>query len=234
MLKLPIVHLRFPNQYLMNASLLRFQEYHESPKFRHKVFNLEEFMDWYASEKGGTFTYFEDWVGCNFPGHILTLFEESYSLKEALVREAVEGALDQTSRDLPFYIIGTAKGIKVEALAHEIVHGLYFTHSEYASKVNKLCREHSAALAPFLKTFKWMGYHKEVYRDECNAYMTTGLPPKCSVPARQLPMKEFRDLFRNYFGFDVKKLDSPAWQAANLHTVHMKTPRTYGRKSKSL
>src|SRR5262245_26903475 len=57
----------FETQYELASTFLRFQEHYESPKFRKKIFSLEEFMDWYGQENKGKFSYFKDWAGFNIP-----------------------------------------------------------------------------------------------------------------------------------------------------------------------
>ena len=39
-----IYHIDFPTQHLMCSSLIRFEEHYESPKFKGKVFSLEELV----------------------------------------------------------------------------------------------------------------------------------------------------------------------------------------------
>ena len=48
--------LRFRTQYELAATFLRVQEHYESPKFHGRVFSLEQYMDWYAADRGN-FTY---------------------------------------------------------------------------------------------------------------------------------------------------------------------------------
>ncbi|HVY01919.1 MAG TPA: hypothetical protein VHA12_04110, partial [Candidatus Nanoarchaeia archaeon] len=74
-----IFHIQFSTRLLLTSTFLRFQEHYESPKFRGKIFSLEEYKKWYISNspKGketGKFTYYEDWSGFNIPGHVLEPF----------------------------------------------------------------------------------------------------------------------------------------------------------------
>jgi len=41
-----------PSQYILAATFMRFQEYHESPEFKGRIFTVEEYMDWYAKTYG--------------------------------------------------------------------------------------------------------------------------------------------------------------------------------------
>lgn len=72
--KVPIYLVRLPNRYKLASTFMRFQEYYESSKFRGRIFSSEEFMDWYAKQKGNS-TYFQDWgSGFNIPSCVLTPF----------------------------------------------------------------------------------------------------------------------------------------------------------------
>ena len=75
--KYPIYHVSFPNQYLLAATFLRFQEHYESPKFRGRIFDWEEFMDWYAEQKG-KFSYLQDWSGFNLPSPVFEPFRSGW------------------------------------------------------------------------------------------------------------------------------------------------------------
>lgn len=220
-MKLDIVHLQFPNAYLMNASLLRFQAYHEDPKLRHRLFSLEEFMDTYAAAKGGAFTYFEDWWGCNFPGDIPEKFQSTHSKKESWVYSTL------TSLSLKdYYVIATFEGAGKESLGHKIVHGLYHLNPAYAKAAQRLCRKHATALAPFRNHLTTLGYHRAVIADEINAYLTTNsLDVTCKIRKTSLPVKEFQNLFAKWFGFPPSRLKKEEWRNTHLHTVVMDPPK---------
>ena len=49
--------LMFENQFELCSTMLRFQEYYESPKFKNKIFTLEEYKKWY-SKGNKKFTYY--------------------------------------------------------------------------------------------------------------------------------------------------------------------------------
>jgi len=71
----------FPTQRDVTLTLLRFQEHYESPKFRGKIFSLEEFKRWYVANspngiKTGEFTYYTDWNGFNIPSYVLQPFRD--------------------------------------------------------------------------------------------------------------------------------------------------------------
>jgi hypothetical protein len=209
--KFPIYHLSFPNQYLLAATLLRFQEHYESPKFRGLIFGWEEFMDWYAAEKG-SFSYFEDWSGFNLPS---TVFEPFLAGSfDPLTRK--ESALLELVRELPrpFYFIGTVDS-ESEALVHEIVHGLYFVRSDYRQAVDDLLS--AADTRNLHRILAKIGYHPDVFNDEINAYLLTGLAGEMGRFATRRLQKALRRVFIEHFGFDV---GSPAGKRRLVASIH--------------
>jgi hypothetical protein len=211
--KFPIYHLSFPNQYLLTATLLRFQEHYESPKFRGRIFDWEEFMDWYAGEKG-SFSYFEDWSGFNLPSTVFGPFLagsfDPLTRKEASLLEAVRGL------PAPFYIIGTVSGCS-EALVHEIVHGLYFIQPEYRQAVDELLA--AAETRRLCQVLAKIGYHSDVFNDEINAYLLTGLTGEMSRFATRHLQKALHGVFIEHFGFDVRTGAGKRCLAAGIHRL---------------
>ena len=229
--KWAVYNLTFPTQYHMCSSLLRFQEYYESPRFRGKQFGLEQYMDWYASSRDGVFSYFDDWGGFNFPGYVLDHVNdfENYPLgvKEGLVFSSVRAH----SPDLrQCYVIGTVNGKDDGGLAHEMCHALYYLNPQYAKRVRKLIKARSSALSPL---YKWMketaGYHSSVHSDEVNAYCCTGYPDELyqregdTNTAGLSLHKAFCSLFEDEFGFPVDCIDDESWVRKRTHTIPMKT-----------
>jgi len=195
--KFPIYHLSFPDQYLLAATFLRFQEHYESPKFRGLIFGWEEFMDWYAEEKG-SFSYFEDWSGFNLPSTVFEPFLagsfDPLTRKEAALLEAVRGLPE------PFYVIATVSGCS-EALVHEIVHGLYFVRPDYRRAVSECLA--AVDTRRLHRVLAKIGYHQDVFDDEINAYLLTGRASQMNwFDARRL-QKALRRVFIEHFGFDV-------------------------------
>lgn len=235
MAKWPIYNLTFPSKYQMCSTMLRFQEHYESPRFRGKEFSLEEYMDWYAGlQPENRFTYFDDWGGFNVPGDVVLAMADyddfsPRTQKEQLVIDLfsdVEGA---------FYVIGTTEDEDFAALAHEMVHALYYLHSDYAKAADRLARKEKKNLT---KLFAWISdpakgsYHRSVHLDECNAYACTGYPAKVYEYKRKGEwhhtkhgdkMAEiFQELFEEHMGFPVEKLEDDKWVRRRIHTVPMK------------
>lgn len=167
--KLPIYYLRFSTQHLLCSTFLRFQEHYESPEFKGKIFTLEEFMDWYAKERG-LFSYYSDWAGFNVPSEVLLPFRDGYfdplTKKEARLLE-LTGRIEGR-----FYLIADEVSSK-SVINHEFVHGLFGLNPEYANEVSAAISQH--ATNRFRRKLEKIGYHKDVLDDEINAYVLTGL-----------------------------------------------------------
>jgi len=159
-----ISHVNFPTRKGLLSTFLRFQEYYESPKFRGKIFSLEEYIEWYKAEKGA-FTYYEDWDGCNIPSHVLQPFYEG---KFDPLSDKEKGFLELfRERGGIFYVLGTHGNANAEALKHEIAHGLYYTIPEYRQEVDAVLAK--VDLRKIKKDLLETGYCEEVLQDEAHA-----------------------------------------------------------------
>jgi hypothetical protein len=149
---LPIYHFHMPSQYWMTSTFLRFAESYESPKFKGKGFTLEEFQDWYAAERKDIFSYYEDWVGFNFPSYVVEDFTPSkfgvISRKEHWVLDNLKDATGT------YYVIASAA--KVPAIEHELVHAMFYIKPEYARQVESIVQEYK--FTAFRNALTKMGY----------------------------------------------------------------------------
>ncbi|MGV8162513.1 MAG: ABC transporter ATP-binding protein [Candidatus Nanoarchaeia archaeon] len=171
-----IYHMQFKTQYEQNSTLLRFQEYYESPKFKGKVFTLKEFKDWYIQStelgKKHGFNYYSYWQGFNFPSSNLKLFLKGkfdpLSKKEKEFLKIIKSINKKK-----FYIITTFGRAKILLDHHEIAHGLFYMDNYYKKQVRqimkKLTTKENQTLERYLS--KQMGYHKSVIEDEMQAYL---------------------------------------------------------------
>ena len=127
---LNLFHFHFDTAWDMNMTLIRIQEHYESPKFRNKVFTLEQYMDWYVEaeakkHKDGTvdFDYTSRVYGLNFPGKVVKSFINKFSdlrPREGWFLNTLKHILGpETFEEGNFYVIGTF-GKEAEALDHEI------------------------------------------------------------------------------------------------------------------
>jgi hypothetical protein len=200
--KFPIYLVEFPSQYLTNATLLRFEEHYESPKFHGKIFTWEEYMDWYA-EENDNFTYFSDWSGFNIPSWALLPFREGkfnpLTKKEAALLEMFQKV------DGDFYIIGAKKG-NSGTILHEMAHGLFYAYPNYRKDVEKYLS--SLNLKKMIKHLVREGYSERVAVDELNAYLLTGFDIlKGSEPKAKLKKihNQLQEIFQRHFGVYLKK-----------------------------
>jgi hypothetical protein len=159
----------FPNQYLITSTLLRFQEYYESPKFHGQYFTLEDFQDWYAKVHNNVFSYYTDWVGFNFPSRILDSFYtgqfEPLSEKEHVFLDLFE---PEWAKGLEDYYIISVIGKDQGVIDHEMAHALYSTSSMYKMLTNDIMEKYDTR--PVKKLLLESGYARHVIKDEIQAY----------------------------------------------------------------
>lgn len=184
---LNLFHFSFDTAWDMNMTLVRIQEFYESPKFRNKHFTLEQYMDWYAEteakkNKDGTvdFDYTSRVYGLNFPGKIVKSFIEKF---DAGIRPREQWFLDRLStqvdiEDDNYYVIGTfgTCSEEKETLDHEIRHGMYYLLPKYRREINKVLDKHWSKTKTYRKDVLRRGYGKSVLKDEMHAFALTGWP----------------------------------------------------------
>jgi hypothetical protein len=186
-------------QYDLAATFLRFQEHYESPRFRRRVFTLEQFMDWSVGERGD-FTYYRDWSGFNVPSWVLEPFRAGH-FDPLLDKERRLLDLFRGERD-PFYVIGVVgDGARVDraTLEHELAHGLYATCDAYRRDVRACLRgQDTRALERELRS---LGYCRQVVPDEVHAYILTEALPSQSERIRLAPVRRgLKRIFREHGG----------------------------------
>ena len=177
-----LIHLHFETQYGLASTLMRLQEFYESPYegIRGHVFTHETFMDRYAQENDGEFTYFEDWTGFNVPGHIVDAFFEQFTdlqQKEHKLRKFINEILEENDWNA-YYIIATCRGAadEEETVQHEIAHAMYYLFNTYKEEMDGhlTSMESEKALMKALKfQLKKSGYAENVHEDEMQAYFAT-------------------------------------------------------------
>lgn len=166
-----VIQLDYKTEELMSQAMLRFQEHYESPnpQFRGQIFTLGMYRKWY-SEKEGSFSYYQDWGGFNWPDYVLDPFLEG--LFDPLLPE--EEIVVNIVRHLPkpFYVIATSGQ---EAFDHELCHALYYVNPTYQRWVNKQLKDQTK-LKALRRWLKKVHYHESVFIDEENAYMAVDAP----------------------------------------------------------
>jgi len=197
--------LLFNTQKDVTSTFLRFQEHYESPKFRGKIFSLEEFKRWYiknspSGKEKGKFTYYTDWNGFNIPSNMLRPFYEGkfYPLSEK-ERRLLE--LFKNEQE-PYYIIGAHKATRNlnELLQHEVAHGLFYTDKNYRCEILEVLKMFDVKrIKEELRSTA--GYHEQVLDDEVHAYsISSGKKLKTSIPSKL--SSSLRKIHRTY----IKKL----------------------------
>ena len=209
----------FDSRYDLCMSFVRIQEFYESPKFRNKYFELEEYMDWWAKEYGnGSFDYPSRWSGFNIPGQVISKWinkvDQHEGLYRAKERQILNGILKLLDKDATFfgdeesinlfkttYVIGLHKENQIishEALNHEMSHAFYTLYLDYRKASNSLLakipkQKLMSAEAKLLK----MGYNSKVIKDELQAYFST-TENECEDWRYLWKRKEFVDNFQNF------------------------------------
>ena len=149
-------------------TFIRFQEYYESPEFKGKVFTVEEYAEWYVKAyKKESFTYYDDWSGCNVPSFV---FEDFRKGKLNPLSEREEKLLSLLPNDgETYYVIGAFNGGRKDVVEHEKCHALYYTNKDYQEEVNQTISKYDTEE---VKSYiRELGYHESVVLDEVHAYI---------------------------------------------------------------
>jgi hypothetical protein len=184
-----IIHIRFENRYEMTSTMVRMQEFYESPfpEINGKYFTLDNFMDVYVEHsKDNEFTYFTDWEGFNLPGKVVNKFLRMYifKLREKEVKLFREIPLSMLLGFRKFYLIATFND---DSLVHEIAHALYDLNLEYHDDMLTQIHLLSAKkLAWWYNKLEKQGYCKEVFNDEIQAYSI------------DKGVKKFKEIYNHY------------------------------------
>lgn len=206
-----IFFLDFKDSYKLSMHFLRYQEFYESPssRFRGKSFEILNFMEWYSKTYGkGVFTYPIDWAGFNIPGDIILKVDEcgidDFNQYDEVMSDVYSRCAKKLDKNYvegcwggKFYIIGAIG--KDFAMKHEIAHGFFYTEPAYKKEMTKLVK----ALKPsfrnkLYKVLEEIGYTPKVYVDECQAYLSTGLPDDFGITLKG-EQEPFVKLYNEYF-----------------------------------
>ena len=182
----------YDTQYDLCMSFVRMQEFYESPKFRNKYFTLEEFMDYWSIEQGnGSFDYPARWSGFNLPSKVIDKWVNLYAGsdnvmsirdRECEILETIDtlGWEEAVDEEPPskYYVIGVNEGkseeVRKNVIEHECAHALYYLCPAYKKECNGLIGEmEDARKDKALDKLSKMGYGKNVFKDEMQAYFST-------------------------------------------------------------
>lgn len=196
---------------------MRIQEYYESniPCIRNNYFSLEKFMDCYA-EEFGNFSYCEDWVGFNVPGHVVdkffSLFAHDLLVKEKKLKETI----DQSTTTSRYYVIGTVVDAK-SIISHEMAHALYYLCPTYKDDMMGLITNMSARRYKAIKrNLLDSGYTKEVIDDEIQAYLATSPKSELTKLFGKEVTPAIAEQFSNTFKTHCKRNNIKQHQRNNL------------------
>jgi hypothetical protein len=199
-----IILLIFETQFDITSTLLRFQEYYEGPFFRGKVFTLKEYKKWYiqSSPEGretGKFTYYTDWNGFNIPSYIFEPFKAGWFNPLSVKEKKILKILEKQNLEEPFYLIAVTKQSKNvgNVLNHELKHALFYTNETYRKGVVNLVSEYD--FSKLEEELGRMGYTKEVFLDEINAFITSDSYPLETVVPKGVKNKLIK-LYAKYGG----------------------------------
>jgi hypothetical protein len=186
--------------------MFRVQEYYESnkPNLKDKLFDTFQFLK-EMMDTDGKIDYFSFWNGFNIPGHIymdwLQLDGNKYTEYEWNMYQEIQNLVDM---EKPFYIIASVTD-DWKTDEHEIAHAMYYLNIKYRKEVNQLISEMSPHKKLYIfSTFFKMGYSKDVYDDELNAWFSTSKKKELEKDLEidggsyKKEIKAFRKLYQKY------------------------------------
>lgn len=193
--------LRFKTQYQLASTFLRIQEHYESPEFHGRIFTLEQYMDWYAAQRGN-FTYYQDWSGFNVPSTALQPFYDGKFDPLTEKEQRLLGLFKKLRGR--FYIIGIYDGGHRGSLTHELAHALFFIDEDYRDAVRGAMRGYDTSRLE--KQLADAGYARHVIPDEVQAYIVA---PSGKLGAASRPLQPLRRKLRALFRQHAKRLSVP-------------------------
>lgn len=167
-LKDNVYQIDFKTREELLKTFIRFQEYYESPEFKHKVFTVDEYAKWYVKAfKKESFSYYTDWSGCNVPSYV---FHDFRTDKMLPLSERETALLELLPKDGDFYVIGSFAGGRPDVIEHELCHGLFHSNEDYKNDVLSEISRHD--VSEVRKHIEKLGYHPDVVSDEIHAYIS--------------------------------------------------------------
>ena len=186
---------------------LRYQEFYESDSdsFRGKGFKWKDYINFYKEKtKKDYFSYHEDFAGYNVPCDSI----ESCMAKipDLNVYDMIMFSVVDTIKSMVgsdnYYLIGIdqSNGDDPSLIYHEVAHGLWFSNQSYKSKMLKLINNLKPEIkSNMIKKLKGYGYGDNVYNDEIQAYLATGLASDMKwIRGIKESMVPFQESFSKY------------------------------------
>src|SRR5690606_16630086 len=105
---------------------------------------------------------------------------------------------EKMSDGKPFYIIGSSGNNTT--MKHEVAHGLYYTNQSFRGEMDNLIESvDQESRNAFFKALKDMRYCKEVFKDEMQAYLSTGLMEEFRGIVSDSNRRKFVAVFKKYY-----------------------------------
>jgi hypothetical protein len=165
---------------LSQIELFEFYE-SDSDTFRGQGFKWKDYIDYYkAKTKKDYFSYHEDWAGYNIP--CTSLESCIQKIPDLNIYDMIMFSVVDTIRKIvgsdDFYLIGIdqSNGEDPSLIFHEMAHGLWFSSPRYKREMSSLIENmNSNVRENMINKIKEAGYGDNVYEDELQAYLSTGV-----------------------------------------------------------
>lgn len=192
---------------LRSRVFLRYQEFYESDSdtFRGKGFKWKDYIDFYKEKtKKDYFSYHEDFAGYNVPCDTLEACMTKIpdlNIYDMIMFSVVDTIHNIVGSD-KYYLIGIdqSNGEDPSLIYHEVAHGLWFSDPIYKAKMIRVINKMDPVVKEqMLNKIKSYGYGDNVYEDELQAYLSTGLGSKMAGIKNIKPeMVKFNTVFERY------------------------------------
>jgi len=186
---------------------LRYQEFYESDSdsFRGKGFKWKDYIDFYKEKtKKDYFSYHEDFFGYNVTCTSIEYCMEKIpdlNVYDMIMFSVVDTIKSMVGSD-NYYLIGIdqSNGDDPSLIYHEVAHGLWFSNQSYKSKMLKLINNLQPEIKlNMIKKLQGYGYGDNVYNDEIQAYLATGLSSNMNrITGIKEAMVPFQEVFSKY------------------------------------
>jgi hypothetical protein len=192
---------------LRSRVFLRYQEFYESDSdsFRGKSFKWNDYIKFYKDKtKRDYFSYHEDFAGYNVPCDTIEACKAKIPDLNIydMIMFSVTDTIKKLVGDSPYYLIGIDQdnGDDPSLIFHEVAHGLWFSDPDYKNKMTEQINSMDPKVKDkMIDKIKAYGYGDNVYMDELQAYMATGLGSEMRLIKNIKPeMVPFNNIFMKY------------------------------------
>jgi hypothetical protein len=192
---------------LRSRVFLRYQEFYESDSdsFRGKSFKWNDYIKFYKDKtKRDYFSYHEDFAGYNVPCDTIEACKAKIpdlNIYDMIMFSVID-TIKKLVGDSPYYLIGIDQdnGDDPSLIFHEVAHGLWFSDPDYKNKMTEQIKNMDPKVKDkMIDKIKAYGYGDNVYMDELQAYMATGLGSEMKLIRNIKPeMVPFNNIFMKY------------------------------------